>query len=38
MTARPTLKSDQTWIEAIAPESLVPPNLYEAQVARRRGR
>jgi len=36
MTAWPTLKSDATWIEAIAPESLVPPNLHEAQVARRR--
>ena len=36
MTAWPALKSDRAWIESTAPESLVPPNLYEAQRARRR--
>lgn len=36
MTRWPTRKTDRTWIEAIVPESLAPPNLYEAQLARRR--
>ncbi len=36
MTNWTTLKTDRTWIEAIAPQSLTPPNLYEAQLARRR--
>lgn len=36
MTAWPGQKGDRAWIEPIPPDELVPPNLHEAQLARRR--
>ncbi len=35
MTAWSAVKSDVTWIEPIPPVSLVPANLYQAQLLRR---
>src|SRR6185295_16858540 len=35
MTAWATQKSEQTWIEAVPPAELWPPDLHRAQLARR---
>jgi hypothetical protein len=36
MTAWPAIRSDSAWIEPIPSDALVPRNLHEAQLARRR--